>query len=378
MHKIPAIAVKIPIAWEFSTALIPFPGETAVAGWFKGRTVSAMDPVTQASLGAAAAGLFAKPETARRALFVGALAGLAPDLDVFIVSAEDPLLQLQYHRHFTHSLLLAPVIGILAALVAKGLFWLRRWDLKELIPFGIAGALTHGALDACTSYGTLLYWPFSNHRESWDIISIIDPILTLPLVVLLVAAFLKRRPPLARIAAVFCLTYFSFGIIQRERAESFARDLAESRDHEPEALSVRPSLANLFLWRICYRHGDTYFVDAVHTSPGGSPRLYPGTSVPAFDSDDLDVPEDSTVAGDIERFRFFSQGYLYRYPERPEIIGDLRYSMFPDSVTPLWGITYNPEQPDKHVRMIHLREPSQQSFHRLLAMIRGRELGTVP
>ena len=38
------------------------------------------------------------------------------------------------------------------------------------------GAITHGLIDACTSYGTLLYWPISHHRESWDIISIIDPI----------------------------------------------------------------------------------------------------------------------------------------------------------------------------------------------------------
>ena len=344
------------------------------AGGRNERTVGLVDPVTQASLGALAAGLLAKPETTRRALLVGALAGLAPDLDVFIASAEDPLLQLQYHRHFTHSLLLAPLIGILAAIIAKGLFWLRRWPLKELIPFGIAGALTHGALDACTSYGTLLYWPFSNHRESWDLISIIDPLLTLPLVALLLVGFFKRQPSLARAGALFCLAYFSFGILQRERAESFARELADSRGHAPEQFSVRPSLANLFLWRICYRADDRYFVDAVHTAPGKTPRLYRGSSVPAFKPGSLEVPDDSIVARDIERFHFFSQGYLYRYPARPEIIGDLRYSMFPDSVTPLWGITWDPKQPDEHVKVVHLREPSPGAFQRLWTMIQGKDL----
>lgn len=335
-----------------------------------------MDPVTQASLGAAAAGVIAKHGTVRRALFVGALAGAAPDLDVFIVSAEDPLLQLQYHRHFTHSLLLAPLFGILAAVLSRLAFWSRHWEIRKLIPFGIAGALTHGALDACTSYGTLLYWPFSHHRESWDIISIIDPLLTIPLLLLLLIAFIKRGPKLVRIAAIFCLTYFSFGIIQRERAESFARELAASRDHEPQALSVRPSLANLLLWRICYRNGDHYYVDALRTLPGTKPRLYPGSSVPAFDLADIPntIPPDSTLANDIKRFHFFSQGYLYRDPERPEVIGDLRYAMFPDSVTPLWGITFDPEYPEAHVEMRNFRDPSQRSFHRLFTMIQGKDL----
>lgn len=339
-----------------------------------------MDPISQASLGAAAAALLARSDNLRRAMLVGALAGAAPDLDVLIKSADDPLLQLQYHRHFTHSLLLAPVIGILVAVAVRWLAWKRRWTARELIPFGMAGALTHGPLDACTSYGTQLYWPFIDHRESWDIISIIDPVLTLPLVTLLLIAFGRRRPVHAWTGTALCLLYFSFGILQRERARSFARELAASRGHHPGALAVRPSFANLLLWRICYRDGDSYHVDAVQTIPGRPPRHYPGRSVPAFDPADADavVPADTTAGHDIERFRFFSQGYLYRYPERPEVIGDLRYSMLPDSVTPLWGITINPDHPGDHAELVYLRDPSQHSLRRLWAMIQGHEADRAP
>ena len=86
------------------------------------------------------------------------------------------------------------------------------------------------------------------------------------------------------------------------------------------------------------------------------------------------MPANSTLARDIERFRFFSQGYLYRYPERPEVIGDLRYAMFPDSVKPLWGITFDPERPDDHAELVYFREASKGSLGRLLAMIRSRDL----
>ena len=41
----------------------------------------------------------------RRAAIVGAVAGLIPDLDVLISDANDPLLQLEMHRQFSHSLL---------------------------------------------------------------------------------------------------------------------------------------------------------------------------------------------------------------------------------------------------------------------------------
>ena len=52
-----------------------------------------MDPLSQGLLGASASQSFAgKPGKQRAALLVGLLAGMAPDLDVFIRSANDPLL----------------------------------------------------------------------------------------------------------------------------------------------------------------------------------------------------------------------------------------------------------------------------------------------
>ena len=63
-----------------------------------------MDPLSQAAIGAAAAQSGSKASTMRHALWIGALAGMAPDLDVLIQSNTDPLLALEYHRQFTHSL----------------------------------------------------------------------------------------------------------------------------------------------------------------------------------------------------------------------------------------------------------------------------------
>jgi inner membrane protein len=335
-----------------------------------------MDPITQMSIGAAAAvAMTRKPVEVRHALVLGALAGGAPDLDVLIRSAADPLLALEYHRHFTHALLLAPVIGALVALLYKFIFARKsKIALSRFLLFGVVATLTHGFIDACTSYGTLLYWPLINHRESFDIISIIDPIFTVPLVGLLIFAFALRKKRLARVGLVLCGLYLCFGIVQREQAESFARGLAEQRGHRPTELTARPSFGNVLVWRILYRDEDKYYVDAVRVLPGFKPRHYPGAVVAAFSELDAYslVSPDSVLWKDIERFRFFSQDYLYLHGSQPMVAGDLRYAMFPDSVVPLWGITIDPNASDAHTEMIHFREASGAAFNRLWQMIKGQ------
>lgn len=334
-----------------------------------------MDPLTQASLGAAVAALFSCRGNVRRAIVVGALAGAAPDVDVFIRSDSDPMLALEYHRHFTHALLLAPVIGLATATFFKGVFFWKQWHYRELALFAVLGALTHGLLDACTSYGTLLYLPFFDHRESWDIISIIDPIFTVPLVLMTFGAFLLRRPAFSRGVFVFCMLYLCFGIFQRERAQHYAQQLANERGHESiTQLAARPSFANTLVWRLVYRVEDRYYVDAVRLIPFSEPMHYLGDSVDAYTIEDRRsvLPDETVLGEDVERFRFFSQDYLYRYSEDETVLGDLRYAMFPDSIQPLWGIRVDLEKADKHTEFVYYRDASSRSFSRLWQMICGR------
>jgi len=335
-----------------------------------------MDPVSQATLGAIAALTVSRPGERGRAALIGAIAGAAPDIDVLIKSSEDPLLGLQYHRHFTHALVFAPVIGLLVAALAALVPKIRSAGFGRLALYGIVGALTHGLLDACTSYGTQLYWPFSGYRESWDVISIIDPLFTGPLLLALVLTFVLRSAFWARLGLIICLGYLGFGVFQRENAESWARELADQRGHTVERVSARPSFANQILWRTVYLSDGTYYVDAVSIFPGREPVHYEGGAVEDFSGEDAEilVGSDNVLAGDVARFRHFSQDFLYRWPSDPGIIGDLRYSVLPDSVKPLWGIRVDPTRPDEHVTMEYFREVGDGSVGRLWKMIGGKPL----
>ena len=136
-----------------------------------------MNPLTQSTFG----GIFAQTVLSKDKLIyssiIGILAGLSPDLDILIRSSSDPLLKLEYHRQFSHSLIFIP-IGAFGVSLLTHLIFRHKLSFFQNYISSFFGYATHGLLDACTSYGTQLFWPFSNHRYSWNNISIIDPILT--------------------------------------------------------------------------------------------------------------------------------------------------------------------------------------------------------
>jgi inner membrane protein len=241
-----------------------------------------MDPLSQGLLGAAAPKSIAPREHARLACLLGFLAGMAPDLDVFIRSPEDPLLFLEYHRQFTHALIFIPVGGFICGWLLHRLYAGKRGlPLRTAVLYCTLGYGTHALLDACTTYGTQLLWPFSDARFAWNAVSVIDPLFTAPILALVAVATWQRRAVLARLALAWALVYPAMGVLQRERAEAAGWQLAANRGHEPLRLEAKPSFANLLVWKVVYETDDRYHVDAVRAA--GRVSVYPGDSVPKLD-----------------------------------------------------------------------------------------------
>jgi len=336
-----------------------------------------MDPVTQGAFGAVAGALLADRGNLRKAMLVSWAAGMLADADIFISSQADPLLNIEYHRHFSHSLLFIPV----GALLCAGLFWLvmQRWwriPFRQLYLFSFAGYATAGLLDACTSYGTRLWWPFSDQRVAWNIISIIDPIFTLTLLILLAVGIKKKHPSWPRAGFVFALCYLAFGLFQRNRTAELQAALADQRGHlEIDMATVKPSIGNLILWRSIYRHDDQFYVDAIRTGLVTEPNVYEGNSVQALALDSLSLGlEGSVLASDLVRFDHFSDSYFAYHPADPSVIGDLRYAMLPNSTRPLWGIQIDRDNPDRHVLFKSFREIPDEERQQLIQMLKGEDL----
>jgi inner membrane protein len=333
-----------------------------------------MDLLTQGLLGAACAVSVARRPELRPALAIGFFAGMLADADVLIRSSSDPLLTLEYHRQFTHALLFIPFGAAFAALLC----WLparRRLQPRRIYLYAFFGYLPSGLLDAFTSYGTQLLWPFSDARIAWNAVSVVDPLFSLALVTGLLVGALRQRPAAARIGLAIALLYLGAGLLQRERAEAFAAEIAAARGHPVERLQAKPTLGNLLLWRIIYLSGGHFHVDAVRVPPWGASRHYPGGALPQFDPADLEaLPADSLLRQDVERFAYFSDGYLAWHPQRPEVLGDVRYAMLPNDLQPLWAIEIDPARPDAHTPFLTFRSFSPDQRRAFMAMLLGREL----
>ena len=330
-----------------------------------------MDPITQGTLGALAPQFLIKARSLLAVGVIGFLAGLAPDLDVLIRSDINPLLSLEFHRHFTHSIFFVP-FG--ASICATIFYVITRYFLN--ISFGVIwlacfiGYGTHGLLDSCTSYGTLLFWPLSNERVAWNILSIIDPLFTLPLLLFVILAAITQARKFAIFGVIWMIGYLSIAYFQQQRAVSFAEKLAVSRNHDFLRVEAKPSFGNVVLWKTIYETEESFHVDAVR--PLLNVHHFKGESVKKLDIA-RDFPwllPDSQQYKDVQKFAWFSNNYLAVMSSDSDGIGDIRYSMLPHKVEPLWLIKLDSEaSSSQHVTYEMNRSAVSPRLNKLVSMI---------
>ncbi|MBL9198922.1 MAG: metal-dependent hydrolase [Opitutaceae bacterium] len=303
-----------------------------------------MDPITHTLLGASLAHVTFGRRLGRAAALVGGLAAFAPDVDVFISSAADPLVATAYHRGFTHALAFAPVgAAIVAALWLARPAWRERRRWCELWAAATLAWLSHALLDAATSYGTQLFWPFSTARAGWDLIAIVDPVFTLALLAGLVVAVPRRTVRPAAVALAFAACYMVLGGVQHARAVNAQHELAARRGHAPVRVEVMPTLANNLVWRALYEHEGRIFSDRIRAGWFSGATVREGWSLPLVRAANLTPAE---IARDrresFARFAWFSDHWVARSPADATLLADMRYTLSAEAFDPIWGIRFTP------------------------------------
>lgn len=232
-----------------------------------------------------------------------------------------------------------------------------------------------GVLDACTSYGTHVFWPFSDDRVAFNIISIIDPAFTLILLITLIASLKIKRQKIAQVGLLFAVGYMTLGFVQLQRAQNMADGLITSRGHHTNQHVVKPTLANLFLWRSVYVHKNRIYIDAIRVGLIAENKIYEGESIEKFLVKKYlpTIKPSSVLYNDIQRFKTFSNDYIAFDQSQKNVIGDLRYSMLPISAKPLWGIVINKNEPQQHADYRFFRDSSTSIRQQFINMLLGRE-----
>lgn len=223
-----------------------------------------MDSLTQIVLGAAVGEAVLGKKVGNKAMLYGAIAGTIPDLDVLSSHFTDTITAIEWHRGFSHSiffsLVFAPIFGWLISKLErkqeatwKDWSWLMFW-----------GLFTHPILDAFTTWGTQLFWPF-DLRLAFQSIFVIDPLYTLPfLVLLLMAMFQKRDSPKRarynRLGLSISTGYLAATLILKGMAYQRFVLALDARGISYLNVNTRPGPFNSLLWMSNVDVGDAYLL----------------------------------------------------------------------------------------------------------------------
>lgn len=320
-----------------------------------------MDTLTQAALGATIGQAGFARKLGPHAVWIGALAGTVPDLDV-VTELMGGSAGWVYHRSFTHSLLVTPILGI----IFGELTW--RWHNRRARQTGLADHLrkgemaargrwmwlwvlclaTHPMLDFFTPYGTQLLAPFSDHRFALDAMAIIDPAYTVPLIAALLFGLFfgmkRRRSAHFAGAMLFASTaYLFFALGENEKALDVARADLEAKNIEASQLRAYPTLLQPFYRRLVAREGNHAYVAYFSTWGAASQEIVWEKKSAAAVSLTRQLESEPIVA----LFKWFARGdVLWQAAKEEEggtrlYLADMRYGTPGTQNAPegLWGLT---------------------------------------
>jgi len=226
-----------------------------------------MDSLTQIVLGAAVGEVVLGKKVGNKAMLWGAIAGTIPDLDVFLNFFVDDLRGNELHRGVSHSILfsifIAPLLGwLIYKIYSKS----NEATQKEWSWLAFWAVFTHPLLDCHTTFGTQLLWPLP-YRVAYNNIFVVDPLYTIPfLVLLIIVAFYKRdsetrrRINLAGIIISSSYMAWTLGVKAYVHA-NFTQNL-EANNIQFSRLSTVPTPFNSILWMGTAETEDGYIVGA--------------------------------------------------------------------------------------------------------------------
>ncbi len=331
-----------------------------------------MDPITHGLVGATCAQCVSDKEKFKIASLIGFLAALVPDADVFLGFSSDPLLTIELHRQFTHSILFIPVGALL---IASIIWWFFRKNLsfKSTYIISFAGYATAGLMDYITSYGVHLFWPILDYRYALNIVSVFDPFLTLGILVFIAIAFYKNKKTFSFLALGWLTVYLSFAGIQKSRVTEATSLSISQKGISNSEIIAKPTIGNQILWSARYVHNEDICSIGVRVGIFSSPIIYEGECYPILDwMEEYENIKGTVLYEDILRFSDLSEGYLVQHPDYPGVIGDARYSMLPTIISPLWGITVDTAKTNQHVSFNSYRDTSQKTREKFMKMVLGK------
>lgn len=223
-----------------------------------------MDSLTQIVLGAAIGEAIAGKKAGFRGAMWGACLGTLPDLDILASPVLDNVQQLRFHRGITHSILFsmmsAPLFGWIIHKIhdIKGT---TAWLWMKLV---LWVHLTHVLIDLATTYGTQMFYPLTDTPFTLDLLFIIDPLYTLPILTGLLFVYIYRKRPIARRWAnntglIVSTLYLVLAFGVKSHVHGTVQQSFTNQYGHYEILKTTPAGPSIILWNGYVRRGDSIY-----------------------------------------------------------------------------------------------------------------------
>ncbi|KAA3613902.1 MAG: metal-dependent hydrolase [Calditrichaeota bacterium] len=295
-----------------------------------------MDSLSQIVLGGAVGEAVLGRKVGNKAVVWGAIAGTIPDLDIVPSQFMEIVTRIEFHRSVTHSLLFAILMSPVLALLVRKIHAKSQASLVQWAHLFFWSLFTHALLDCCTTWGTQLFWPFSEYRIAWKNISVVDPVYTIPFLIFLVAVMFKRKKDSARsvlnwaglgISTFYlCLTFLN----QQIMTTNFKNELNEQKINYSR-ITLFPTIFNNILWRGIAETDDGFYIGYASFF---DEKIKPGfTFFPKNYNLLAHLPADSRLV----RFPVITDGfYILSKIDSAIVLSDLRFDQlagweFPDA-----------------------------------------------
>ncbi|PKV75564.1 metal-dependent hydrolase [Pontibacter ramchanderi] len=214
-----------------------------------------MDSLTQIVLGAAVGEAVAGRKLGNKALLWGAIAGTIPDLDVLANPLLDMVGRLSFHRSVTHSFLFALITAPLFGWALWRLYKNEHATFRDWTLLFFLGFTTHAILDSFTTWGTQLFWPFTNYGVAFYNIFVIDPLYTIPFLVCVIAVlFYDRRNPKRRrwnnAGLIISSLYLLFSFAAQAYAKRVFEESLQAQGIGYKSYIVKATPMNTLFWSV--------------------------------------------------------------------------------------------------------------------------------